>query len=51
MYDFGELKRLLERLGFVKVSKCRFRQGQIPDVEKLETRSGLFVEAFKEVIV
>jgi len=47
MYNFAEMRDALRRAGFVQISEEKFREGRIPDVEKLDTRVGIFVEASK----
>jgi SAM-dependent methyltransferase len=49
MYDYEMLKALLERIGFVSVTRCRFREGHTPDIAFLDNRpeETLFVEAMK----
>lgn len=49
MYDFELLKNLLEKAGFVKVQRCGFRQGNMPDATVLDNRpeETLFIEARK----
>ena len=44
MYDFGEMERLLTSVGFIGVSRKAYKVGDIPGVEVLDTREGLFVE-------
>jgi predicted SAM-dependent methyltransferase len=49
MYDYELLKRSLESVGFTDVTKCSFRTGKTPDIEKLDCREEetLYVEAVK----
>lgn len=49
MYDFELLKNLLEKVGFVEVQRCGFRQGNMHDANILDNRpeESLFVEARK----
>jgi predicted SAM-dependent methyltransferase len=49
MYDFELLKNMLEKVGFVKVQRCSFRQGNMRDADILDNRpeETLFVEARK----
>lgn len=49
MYDFELLKNLLEKVGFIKVQRCSFRQGTMRDAPILDNRpeETLFVEARK----
>lgn len=48
MYNFEELKYMLENAGFIDIEQKSFKKGSIPNVEKLDTRNGLIVEARKE---
>lgn len=47
MYDFHLLKEVLEKVGFKKVRRCSFQQGETPDLDVLDNRpeDSLFVEA------
>ena len=47
MYDYSEVRKVLSHPGFVDISEKSFGVGEMPDVESLDTRSGLFVEAIK----
>jgi SAM-dependent methyltransferase len=49
MYDFELLESLLEKVGFIEVERCGFRQGNMRDVNILDSRpeETLFVEARK----
>ncbi len=49
MYDFELLTDMLRKAGFGSVDRCRYRQGNVPDVEFLDNRpeETLFVEARK----
>jgi predicted SAM-dependent methyltransferase len=47
MYNFTELRSALETAGFTQVVEQSYRKGRIPDVEKLDNRGGLLVEAIK----
>lgn len=48
MYNFVEMKKLLETAGFVEVTEYTYKTGNIVDVESLDTRQdSLFVEAVK----
>jgi SAM-dependent methyltransferase len=49
MYDYEMLESLLEKVGFVNVSRCRFHEGHTPDLAVLDNRpeETLFVEAMK----
>src|SRR5262249_51146704 len=45
MCDFREMRAALSRAGFVEIERRSFGEGNLPDVKKLDTRDGLFVEA------
>jgi predicted SAM-dependent methyltransferase len=47
MYNEGTLKELLSNAGFIDAKSFAMHEGEIPDVEKLDTRIGIFVEAKK----
>ena len=47
MYNFPELESVLSRVGFREIKEREYKKGNIPDVEMLDTRHGLFVEAVK----
>jgi len=49
MYDFQMIKERLEFIGFVHVERCSFREGRMPDIDKLDNRptETLYVEATK----
>ena len=42
-----ELKSTLRRIGFKNVIECAFKQGDFPDLECLEHRKGLIIQAQK----
>ncbi len=48
-YNFDILKNELSRVGFKKIIKCSFKQGELPDINKLDNRQeeSLFLEAKK----
>jgi SAM-dependent methyltransferase len=47
-YNAGSLEALLREIGFREVERRGFREGRLPDVERVDTRPGsLFVEAIK----
>jgi len=48
MYNFRELEAALAKVGFKEIKEMEYQKGNIPDVEMLDTRHGLFVEAAKE---
>jgi predicted SAM-dependent methyltransferase len=45
LYDEESLRALLEEGGFVAIVRRDYRTGETPDLEKLETRTGLVMEA------
>jgi SAM-dependent methyltransferase len=49
MYDFELIRNLLEKAGFVEVTRCSYRCGQVPDIDVLDNRpeETLFVEAVR----
>ncbi len=47
MYNFDEMKKVLTEAGFVNVTEMDYKKGQLPDVEILDRRGGLHVEAMK----
>ena len=49
MYDFELLCDLLRESGFIDIRRCSFRQGNVPDVDRLDNRpeESLYVEAKK----
>lgn len=48
MYNFVSIRTLLQSVGFSQVIRQDYRQGNCPDLEKLDNRPGsLFVEAIK----
>jgi predicted SAM-dependent methyltransferase len=49
LYDFELVKELLGELGFGDIQRCTYREGTVPDLEKLDNRPDetLFVEALK----
>ncbi len=49
MYDVELLQKALQRAGFADVQRHRFRSGEVPDLDKLDSRPeiSLFVEARK----
>ena len=48
MYNFDELSKTLIELGFKDVRECKYKKGEIIDVEYLDTREkSLFVEGKK----
>jgi SAM-dependent methyltransferase len=47
-YNATSLEQLLRRTGFRDIQRCEFRDGRLPDVERVDMRPGsLFVEAMK----
>ncbi len=49
LYDFDLLNGLLTTVGFKNVARCAFREGKVPDLDRLDNRpeETLFVEAMK----
>lgn len=50
LYDFEDMKNLLEEAGFVNITRTQREKGKVPDLDKLEAKShsiSLFVEAKK----
>ena len=49
MYDFELLHLALRNAGFTSIEQCEYRQGHVPDIEKLDNRpeETLFIEAIK----
>lgn len=45
LYDEESLRALLEEAGFVDVVRRAFGQGELPDLDRIETRTGLALEA------
>lgn len=50
MYDFDLLKKSLSKTGFSLIEKCAYKQGHMPDIDKLDQKpeETLFVEAVKQ---
>jgi predicted SAM-dependent methyltransferase len=47
MYNFCEMRGALERAGFTDVVERTYHEGKFPDIQRVETRGGLTVEAVK----
>lgn len=47
MYNHNELYNLLQTIGFVEIERRYLKKGNIQDVELLDTRNGLILEAKK----
>jgi SAM-dependent methyltransferase len=49
MYDFGSLSLILESCGFEEIERKNFREGQVPDIQLLDSKpkESLFLEAKK----
>jgi predicted SAM-dependent methyltransferase len=43
MYDYDMLKAMLENAGFSEVKRWDYQKGELPDVEKLDTRPGVTI--------
>lgn len=50
MYNYESLSNLLMRSGFKDILECKFKIGKIINVELLDTRDGLYIEAKKQII-
>ena len=50
MYNAKALTELLEKVGFTSVEEFSENKGKIIDIEKLDTRGGLFIEGVKPVV-
>jgi hypothetical protein len=47
-YNAGSLEALLGGLGYTGVTRCEYRQGACPDLDRIETRPwSLFMEGFR----
>lgn len=49
MYDFDDMKILLEKAGFKNIRQVERYKGAMPNIQPLENRPGLIVEAVKEL--
>jgi predicted SAM-dependent methyltransferase len=49
MYDFDLLQSILGKIGFTVIERCSYREGKVPDIDKLDNRPEemLYVEAVK----
>lgn len=49
MYDFEMISGLLRQIGFHEITRCKFQEGNLPDISVLDNRpeDSLFVEARK----
>lgn len=49
MYDFELIKEVLSNVGFHDVRQCKYREGQVPNLNILDNRpeETLFIEAYK----
>ena len=49
MYDFEMLSAILKKIGYRSISKEKYREGEIPDLELLDNRpeDSLYIEATK----
>ena len=50
MYDFDLLSEIVSGAGFVNIKKCKFQEGIVPDIKKLDRmpEQTLFMEASKK---
>lgn len=42
MYDAKRMTALFAKAGFKNIKEYQFKEGEIPDVEILDTRTGIF---------
>ncbi|MFA4960763.1 MAG: methyltransferase domain-containing protein [Candidatus Pacearchaeota archaeon] len=47
IYSFKDLEVLLKKIGFKNIRREEFKKGNLPEVKRLEQRTGLIVEANK----
>lgn len=47
MYNHQGLRKILEEAGFTDIIECSYHQGLIQDVDVLDTRKGIYMEAVK----
>jgi len=47
LYNFAAIQKLLSAANFKDVKEWTFKNGKIPEVELLDTREGLYIEAIK----
>jgi SAM-dependent methyltransferase len=47
MYNFAEIQKILAQVGFANISEKQRGIGNISNVQELDTRDGIFVEAMK----
>lgn len=49
MYDFEMIKEILDKIGFLNITKCKYQEGKTPDIKHLDTypEVSIFVEATK----
>ncbi|MFA5061447.1 MAG: methyltransferase domain-containing protein [Candidatus Pacearchaeota archaeon] len=47
IYNFKELKSILEKSGFRKIVRRKLHQGKLPELKKLDLKKGLIIEAEK----
>ena len=49
MYDFELLSKMFENAGFKNIKRFKFREGSLPELERLDNRpeDSLFIEASK----
>lgn len=36
LYDEAEMRRLMDEAGFTEIRRCRFREGEVPDLDRLD---------------
>ncbi|WP_081661431.1 class I SAM-dependent methyltransferase [Halopiger djelfimassiliensis] len=49
LYDFKSIENMLEKEGFEEIERCKYQEGNVPDIEKLDNRpqTSIHVEARK----
>jgi predicted SAM-dependent methyltransferase len=47
MYSFKDFEKILRKMGFKKIEKKYFKEGEMPKIKEIEVRSGLILEAIK----
>ena len=49
MYDFEMIKEILDKIGFLNITNCKYQEGKTPDIKHLDTypEVSIFVEATK----
>lgn len=47
LYGYWEVKEILKKIGFRNITRCKFKEGRLPFLDKIEHRDGLILEAEK----